>query len=398
MPKIKFSAKKIQSLKAQAKSIEYFEVDRKRGDGAFGIRVSPKGLKTWFLMYTLGVKVKRFALGTYPDLPLSDARKRANDTMSAINDGEDPQQGKTDYKSAPTMSDLWMEYQKALARRTKPKAPSNVREEIRKWQVEIEPVIGSLKVQDVKRCHISKLLNNIADRSPTVANRTFALLQIVFKVGLDLGWLSVHPMYMMSKPGGSEAPRKRILSDDEIRVLWPVFSEVSASQGDIFKLQLLTAARSGELMRMKWDDIENGIWIQRDTKTGNDFLVPLSPQALEIVSARLQVSPWVFPSRTGHAKYTSSTRNRIQQKTSITGWTNHDLRRTARTIMSRLQIKQHVRERVLNHSQGGIVGVYDQYDYLNEKADALDKLGREIYRILGISTNVANIIELRRAS
>ena len=64
--------------------------------------------------------------------------------------------------------------------------------------------------------------------------------------------------------------------------------------------------------------------------------------------------------------------------------------------MSRLQIKQHVRERVLNHSQGGIVGVYDQYDYLNEKADALDKLGREIYRILGISTNVDNIVELRR--
>ncbi len=55
--------------------------------------------------------------------------------------------------------------------------------------------------------------------------------------------------------------------------------------------------------------------------------------------------------------------------------------------MSRLKIKQHVRERVLNHSQGGIVGVYDQYDYLPEKAAALDKLGREIYRIVGLKTD-----------
>ena len=66
--------------------------------------------------------------------------------------------------------------------------------------------------------------------------------------------------------------------------------------------------------------------------------------------------------------------------------------------MSRLQIKQHVRERVLNHSQGGIAGVYDQYDYLNEKADALDKLGREIYRILGIDVVPAKILQLRQTN
>lgn len=45
--------------------------------------------------------------------------------------------------------------------------------------------------------------------------------------------------------------------------------------------------------------------------------------------------------------------------------------------MSRLNIKQHIRGRVLNHTQGGVVGVYDQNDYLYEKADALNKLGKE---------------------
>jgi len=203
-------------------------------------------------------------------------------------------------------------------------------------------------------------------------------------------------MYLMNKPAGAESPRKRILTDDEIRTLWPMFSKVSQNQGDLFKLQLLTACRSGELMRMRWDDIKDNILTIRNTKSGNDFLVPLSPQMLKILDARPKISEWVFPSsKKGHAKCLKSTRVKLQKATGITGWTNHDLRRTARTLMSQLQIKQHIRERVLNHSQGGIVGVYDLHDYLQEKSDALDKLGKKINSILGIRQRT-KIIQLRQ--
>ena len=51
--------------------------------------------------------------------------------------------------------------------------------------------------------------------------------------------------------------------------------------------------------------------------------------------------------------------------------------------MSRLQIQQHIRERVLNHVQQGVAGVYDQYDYIQEKKDALDKLAQEIMQLVG---------------
>lgn len=64
--------------------------------------------------------------------------------------------------------------------------------------------------------------------------------------------------------------------------------------------------------------------------------------------------------------------------------------------MSRLRIKQHIRERVLNHAQGGIQGVYDRYDYLQEKVDALNKLANEIDRIIGIE-KTAKIIKLKTA-
>ena len=146
-------------------------------------------------------------------------------------------------------------------------------------------------------------------------------------------------------------------------------------------------------MAMRWKDVEldKCIWTQHNTKNGTTNLVPLSNQVMDILTARDQTSKWVFPSNynkakgasTGHARDTKSARRLIHEESCIKGWTTHDLRRTARTIMSRLSIKQHIRERILNHSQKGVVGVYDQYDYLQEKADGLNKLAREIDRILG---------------
>jgi integrase len=66
----------------------------------------------------------------------------------------------------------------------------------------------------------------------------------------------------------------------------------------------------------------------------------------------------------------------------VSGWTLHDLRRTARTLMSRGGASAEHSERVLGHVIGGVEGVYDKHDYLPEKRDALDKLAREVECIL----------------
>ncbi|MBN4048900.1 tyrosine-type recombinase/integrase, partial [bacterium AH-315-N22] len=165
---------------------------------------------------------------------------------------------------------------------------------------------------------------------------------------------------------------------------------------------------------MKWSDVNlnEDLWTQSENKTDIINLVPLSPQVLEILQARkegkgytekqmwMTKSEYVFPTRynkakgakDGHTKYTKNARKHVHESSGVKNWTAHDLRRTARTIMSRLKIKQHIRERVLNHSQGGVVGVYDQYDYLDEKRVALEKLGREIDRVVGNTTNKAKLI------
>jgi len=69
-------------------------------------------------------------------------------------------------------------------------------------------------------------------------------------------------------------------------------------------------------------------------------------------------------------------------------WQFHDLRRTARSLMSRAGVQSDIAERVLAHKLGGIRGVYDKFGYLGEKRDALERLQVLVERILSPSDNV----------
>ena len=63
-------------------------------------------------------------------------------------------------------------------------------------------------------------------------------------------------------------------------------------------------------------------------------------------------------------------------------WTVHDLRRTARSLLSRIGVNRDIAERVLGHQQQGVLAIYDRHKYEPEMADALSRLAGEIERIL----------------
>ena len=340
---------------------------------------------------------------------LSDRQKAAEAAQEAKRKAEYTENNK------PTMADLWEAYQDKLALQKRKKAATTAKEERRKWKIIIEPVMGTVKVEDITPAMLSSLLKKIAGKAPVNANRLHSLLSVMFKPALEMGWITVHPLQWVDKPGGSEPARRRYLSDSEIKTVWPHFDQLPQNPRDIFKMILLTAQRPGEIMAMKWADIDmnRAIWTMPETKNGSINIVPLSKLVMDMLLSRhrgdgytkktmwMIGSEYVFPSKYNgnqtHAKYTKKSRERVYQLSGVTGWTSHDLRRTARTIMSRLRIKQHVRERVLNHSQGGIVGVYDQFDYLQEKADALNKLSNEILKIIGKVEKINNIVAIKQA-
>lgn len=404
MPKMKFTAVSIKNLKPAIKSTEYFATGRESGTGALGIRVSPKGKKTWFIMYPNSIgQVKRFSLGIYPEMTLKDAGKAAVDIMADVNSGNDPMQQKTDYHKSETFDDMWQAYRRHPD--TKKGAGSTQKENQRKYDKLLKPVLGGMRVVDIKRKHLNTILDTMAAKTPVSANRLYSLLSVLFnRIAIDKEWIEANPM-PVRKPLSREEPRDRVLQDAEIKAIWKHLGTMFGNPPDIFKMIILTAQRPGEVMGMAWSEIDlnNNLWTlpkERTKSKKSAHLIPLSPQAIKIIKAREgNESRFVFPSnhhsKEGYTRHTHKARGKIIKDLCMEKWGAHDLRRTARTIMGRLKVKPFVAEKVLGHAVGRIEHTYDRYDYLDEKRVALDKLGREIDRINGVEVEPGKVVQLR---
>jgi integrase len=197
-------------------------------------------------------------------------------------------------------------------------------------------------------------------------------------------------MARVSKAAGR---RKRTLSDDEIRKLWHTgaSSHAGAMYGAFLRLGLLTAQRREKLRDIRWDDIRDGVWTIRTEprEKGNPGKLKLPQMALDVINAqpRFIGNDHIFAGRNGSAAatlFSGTYKEDFDRACGVTGWRLHDLRRTARSLMSRAGVQTEIAERVLGHAQGELIATYDQHDYATEKADALEKLAALIQTITSV--------------
>jgi integrase len=122
---------------------------------------------------------------------------------------------------------------------------------------------------------------------------------------------------------------------------------------------------------------------------GNPGRLRLPPVALEIIKRqpRFVGNPYVFAGRNNGptAIFGSGTyKAQFDEPCGVTDWRVHDLRRTARSLMSRAGVQTEIAERVLGHTQGELIETYDRHTYEGEMAAALEKLSTLIRRITKI--------------
>ena len=208
-----------------------------------------------------------------------------------------------------------------------------------------------------------------------------------------------------------------MLTDDEIRALWAIlgrfpatherrapgrpeathdakgqpFSPVSPALAAVQKLRLLTAQRGGEVVHMRWADVnlETGWWAipGKYTKNGVPHRVPLTASAVAIIEAQPheEDAEFVFSNR-GGTPVTARLPRAGADLSRVLGFdfTSHDLRRTAATRMAAAGVPRDHISRVLNHVEAGpsSTRVYDRYSYDAEKRRALETWARELTRIL----------------
>ena len=282
----------------------------------------------------------------------------------------------------------------------------------------VKPRIGKLGIYEVRRSHVVKMLDEIEDANgPVMADRTLAYVRKAFNwYATRDDQFNVPVVRGMGRVKPKERARTRVLSDEEIRTIWPVLEDVG-TYGSFVKMLLLTAQRHSEVARMSHGEIgADGIWTipAERYKTKRPNFVPLSKVALALIERQQKFTDcqYVFPtsaktpySRSGKSKAKLDTAVFAAMKAQakkgakvepIPNWALHDLRRTAKTLMVRAGVRPDISERVLGHVIAGVEGTYDRHSYADEKRDALEKLAAMIERILNpLPSNVETLGEHR---
>ena len=207
--------------------------------------------------------------------------------------------------------------------------------------------------------------------------------------------------------------RDRVLSDDELRAVWAASSR-AASFGCFVKVLLLTGQRKDKVASMKWSDVADGVWNidTEEGEKGNGGSLALPQIALDVIEdqralleAKRQIigaqrvaddNPYVFAGRArSYSTGYSESKRALDSVARIAPWTLHDLRRTARSLMSAAGVHSDIAERVMGHVIGGVEGVYDRHEYKQEKAEALLLLANRITSI--VTPPPDNVEQLRKA-
>jgi len=351
----------------------------------------------WRFRYKFGGKARAINIGSYEALSLADARKTARELRAQVALGRDPAGEKQarraealakieEAKNARTVGQLADEYYARMIENHL-KHPGIVRAKIEK---DIRPALGSFPAEGVMPQHIDELLQAIVGRgAPTTANDVLRLLRKMFNYGIKRRYLSENPAqaFDIRDAGGKEDKRERALSLDEIAVLFGAMKTANgfSPQNDMaIRLLLVLGVRKLELTAAKWSefDLEAGIWNlpAARNKTERDISIPLPSMALGILGELERLacgSAYVFPARKAQDRMLphicENTLNvaLAKVKHGLEPFTIHDLRRTMRSQLGALRIPPHIAERCLNHKIKGVEGIYDRYDYFNERKEAL---------------------------
>jgi integrase len=383
------------------------------GDG-LTFTLSASGTASWVLRYRLDGRQRELTLGNYPDMGLADARRAAGAARAKVDARIDvateKRRARRQRAQAPTLRELVLDY---LARSGLGLAERGRREIRRYLDKDITPRMGAQLACDVGPEDVIGTVEAIAKRSDSVARRAFEILNVAFAHGLAKHLVRVNPcagLRIVAILGPRKARRRRLkLSADELRQVLGALPALGRENELAIKILLATCVRKGELVRAKASELEleRGLWNVPDehAKGGRGYAIPLAP----IVAAWFQElielargSSYVLPARTKigriedrpiHLVTLNVALDRLQG--GARAFSPHDLRSTARSHLAELGVDLIVAERCLNHSLGGLVAVYDQHDYLDERRRALQLWAK---RLEDLEPRPTAVLQLRAAA
>jgi integrase len=414
------------------------------GNGLYLV-LQPSGARSFALRFRRDGRPTKFTLGTWfggnaqeaPEpkiggaLMLAGARKLAAEVAIQIGKGADPVTSRRQAKEEQerrredtfrSVAERYMKREAGMkfdANGIPSFDESKLRTGHERWlmlQRSIFPTLGSRPIAEIKKSDIIRLLDKIADGElkdqngrkikggNVAADRALAVIRKIFSWHASREDDFRSPIVPgLNRVKASEQVRGRVLSDQELRAIWKTASQLEGPYPAFVKFLLLTGARRSEAARMRWAEVDDaGDWLLPAeagvgrNKVKRDLVRPLSQAAQAVLAGqpRFAGCEFVFTTNgrspiSGYWKLkkrfdlcvVKELRKQDPKAEALANWWQHDLRRTARTLMSRAGVSPHHAERCVGHVLRGVEGVYDQHKYHVEMKKAYEALAAMIEHI-----------------
>ena len=352
------------------------------------LRVMPSGVKSFYaVVRDPQGKQQWVKTGSAETMPIEESRLRARAIIQRVRDGLPA--------IAPRAATFGAVVEEWRRRHVEKNGLRSAAEINRLLERHVLPDWRDRALPSIRKSDIAALLDRIEDGAGArQADYTLGIIRNL------MNWHAARsddfrpPIFRGMRRQSPHAQRRsRVLEDHELRAVW-LAAETAGTYGALVRILLLTAQRREKVLTMRWDDVDaDGVWTipaeAREKQNAGVISLPAPARAIVAAQPRFARNVFVFAGRgegpiNGHSKY----KDRLDQASGITGWTLHDLRRTARSLMSRAGVRPDIAERVMGHTITGVEGIYDRHRYDTEKADALAKLATLVDLIVNPQANV----------
>jgi integrase len=350
----------------------------------FGVRVGATGVRSFVLNYQLRGREYRYTIGQHPTWTALRAVREARELRQRIDKGENPLDARAPAPKveapklvADVIEDFIRRHVSTL------RTARSVESALRRL---VLPAIGAIPIYELRRRHIAAMLDTIEERQGAVqASHVVAYVTKAFNWWATRDDEFTSPMIRgMARSKIADHARDRTLSDDELRAIWAQL-DGAGTFGAIVRVLLLTACRRSEVAGMRRSEIDaQGVWTipAARYKTKRPHQLSLPVEVLAIVEAR-PAGDVVFANATGSPfNAWDNPKKALDAASGVTGWTLHDARRTAKTLMQRAGVRPDISERVLGHAMGTVEATYDRFSYIEAKREALEKLAAMVEQII----------------
>lgn len=351
------------------------------------VRVTETGSISFQYRYRFQSAAKRLTLGRFPDLTLAQARDKIPELRQLLKSGKDPivELKRIAAPNGATLDDCISAFLDRHVSKLRKSTQNLYRYTLKRH------AIGAFNfpIEDVTIREWYNFFDQIEDEYTEItAQDILVRLKTCMRFCIKRNIISSSTILMIAPKDVGKASEvgDRVVSPDEIAIIWDTLDKLKCypTTKNALKLATLTGARLGEIRHMEACDIDLDakLWTipKEKSKTKKKFVRPLAPEAFKIIKWQIEtfgvLTPYVFPSGSYKQHISPQTINKLSRSIvksqEMERWSSHDFRRSISTILSAKKVELHVTEKMLGHSLGGILAVYNKHDWLEEQREAYE--------------------------